>query len=329
MFLSFLLIIILYIRNGSYEVAYQVYPKIMTDNEETQKLLKQLIAKTEALDNKLTIRSDNLEQKINSLNNSIRTDINVIKRDLDELKNQNNEEIKNMNNKINDIEESQNLISTSHDEQKEKIAKLIEDNKKIHKENTLLHNTVKSLKEDLNQEKMQANQLGQYIRSSKMVEISGIPRRKKENCLDLISQLAARANITDFDVSQIDLAHRTSPNDLAPIIILFITKRDRLNFYSQKKKLFQINSSIFKLVHDDDNADVDDSLNDDAEGTPIYMNESLTPGNRRLLKEARIASRAKNYKHIGYTINGVVCVRKTDESDIIMIKNLEDLGSII
>ena len=68
-----------------------------------------------------------------------------------------------------------------------------------------------------------------------MVEISGIPRKKGEDCLNLISQLANLANITDFDISQIDLAHRTSPNELAPIIILFITKRDRLNFYNHKK----------------------------------------------------------------------------------------------
>ena len=64
----------------------------MTESEETQKLLKQLIAKTDALDNKITIRSDPLEQKINSLNKSIRTDINIIENDFEELKQQNNDE---------------------------------------------------------------------------------------------------------------------------------------------------------------------------------------------------------------------------------------------
>ena len=34
----------------------------MTESEETQKLLRQLIEKTEALDNKISIRSDTLEQ---------------------------------------------------------------------------------------------------------------------------------------------------------------------------------------------------------------------------------------------------------------------------
>ena len=295
----------------------------MAESDETQKLLRQLIEKTEALDNKISIRSDTLEQKINSLNNSFRTDINVIKKDLDELKHQNNEEIKVMKNRMNDIEKSQNHISNTYDEQKDKITKLLEDNKKIHKENTLLHNTVKDLKEDLKSAKNQSNQLGQYIRSSKMVEISGIPRKKGEDCIDLINQLAHLAHFVDFDINQIDLAHRTSSYDSAPIIILFIKKRDRMNFYSQKKKLYDITSNSFDS-NDDDN---DESSNTD--GSPIYMNESLTSENQRLLKEARNISKVKNYKYKGYTLNGVVCVRKSDDSDVIMIKCTEDLNCII
>ena len=40
---------------------------------------------------------------------------------------------------------------------------------------------------------------------------------------------------------------------------------------------------------------------------------------RKLLKEAKGKSRAKKYKYNGYTINGQVCVRKTDTSDVIYI----------
>ena len=40
-----------------------------------------------------------------------------------------------------------------------------------------------------------------------MVEISGIPHKKGEDCVNLINQLANLANITDFDISQTDLAH--------------------------------------------------------------------------------------------------------------------------
>ena len=221
---------------------------------------------------------------------------------------------------MNDIEKSQSHVSDTYDEQKDKITELLEDNKKIHKENTLLQNTVKNLKEELNSAKNQSNQLGQHIRSSKMVEISGIPQKKGEDCIDLINQLANLAHFSNFDIHQIDLAYRTSKYDSAPIIILFIIKRDRLNFYSQKKKLYNITSVSFKFSHDDN----DESSSADA--SPIYMNESLTPENRHLLKEARNAGKAKNYKYKGYKLNGVVCVRKSDDSDVIMIKCTEDLN---
>ena len=72
---------------------------------------------------------------------------------MEELKQQNNDEIKNMNSRMNEIESSQNHISTTYDEQQGKINQLLEDNKKIHKENTLLQNTVKNLKEELKSEK--------------------------------------------------------------------------------------------------------------------------------------------------------------------------------
>ena len=54
---------------------------------------------------------------------------------------------------MNDIETNQNHTSTTYDEQQGKITQILEDNKKIHKENTLLQNTVKNLKEELKSEK--------------------------------------------------------------------------------------------------------------------------------------------------------------------------------
>ena len=72
---------------------------------------------------------------------------------MEELKQQNNDEIKNMSSRMIEIETTQNHISTTYDEQQGKITQLLEDNKKIHKENTLLRNTVKNLKEELKSEK--------------------------------------------------------------------------------------------------------------------------------------------------------------------------------
>ena len=61
----------------------------------------------------------------------------------------------------------------------------------------------------------------------------------------------------------------------------------------------------------------------------MYVNESLTQENRKLLKEARDKSRARKDKFKGVTINGHVSVRKTDISDIIYITCRADHGKTI
>ena len=48
------------------------------------------------------------------------------------------------------------------------------------------------------------------------------------------------AGTCNFDVSQIDIAHRVSEKGTAPLIVLLNSKADRTNFYRQKKKLLKV-----------------------------------------------------------------------------------------
>ena len=66
-----------------------------------------------------------------------------------------------------------------------------------------------------------------------------------------------------------------------------------------------------------------------AQANYTYINISLTQENRWLLKETRIKSKDKKYKHKGYTYNGQVCTRKTDTSKVIVITCMEDLTKIV
>ena len=59
------------------------------------------------------------------------------------------------------------------------------------------------------------------------------------------------------------------------------------------------------------------------------MNESLTPTNRKLLKEARQRAKAKDYSFKSYTINGQLQVRKSTTAEPIIIESLEDIGKIV
>ena len=86
-----------------------------------------------------------------------------------------------------------------------------------------------------------------------MIEIAGIPYRKEENYIQLISKLAELAEITNFNKNQIDLVHRTSAKPTAPIIILFNKKSDRINFYNQRKKRKKFRSEQFQIGTDNGN----------------------------------------------------------------------------
>ena len=127
----------------------------MTDKaDKTQKLLKQLLQKSDALDENLTRIEDNLNKQIKD-----------IKANLQSHKLQSNYEIGNIRNTLDNVDKSQDLISQKFEEQNIKISKLMQDNKKLLMENSELNSKINNIEQQESQ-KMQTNQLGQYIRSS-------------------------------------------------------------------------------------------------------------------------------------------------------------------
>ena len=127
----------------------------MTDKaDKTQKLLKQLLQNSDALDEKLIRIEDNLN-----------TQIKDIKANLQSHKLQSKYEIGNIRNTLDNVDKSQDLISQKFKEQNIKISKLMQDNKKLLMENSELNSKINNIEQQESQ-KMQTNQLGQYIRSS-------------------------------------------------------------------------------------------------------------------------------------------------------------------
>ena len=119
-----------------------------------------------------------------------------------------------------------------------RIQDLINDNKNIHLENQRLKQEIDTTNNKQEENKINLNKLAQYHRSSFMLEISGIPRRKQEDAIKLVEKVVQKAKIKDFHREQI-VAHRTSASSTAPIIILFNKKLDRNNFFKQKKPFSQ------------------------------------------------------------------------------------------
>ena len=156
----------------------------------------------------------------------------------------------------------------------------------------------------------------QYNRSSFMLEISGIPFNKNENVSSIIQKIVMVTEILDFDNTQVDVAHRTSKRQNVPIIMLFNKKLYRTNFFKQIKKFHNLRAHQFQssqLVNEAVTLlDIDKERGEETSNNEslIFLNESLTPTNRRLLKEAKKASRQHNYKYKGYEVNGEVRLKK-------------------
>ena len=134
-----------------------------------------------------------------------------------------------------------------------------------------------------------------------MLEISGIPFNKNGNMSNIIA---------DFMLD--DVAHRTSKRQNTPIIMLFNKKSDRTNFFKQRKEFHNLRahqSQSSQLVDEEVTLpDIDIERGEETSNSKmlIVLNESLTPTNRRLLKEAKKVSKQHNYKYKGYTVNGEV-----------------------
>ena len=95
---------------------------------------------------------------------------------------------------------------------------------------------------------IEVNRLTQYNRSSFMLEISGIPFNKNENKSNIIQKIVMLTKIIyiDSDVTQVDVAHRTSKRPNAPSYCHLI--KNQINyFFKQKKQIPQLTSSSVSI----------------------------------------------------------------------------------
>ena len=100
------------------------------------------------------------------------------------------------------------------------------------------------MKSVVNDNGIEVNRLAQYNSSSFMLEISGTPFSKNENLSNIIQKIVLLTKITDFDITQVDVAHRTSKRQNA-LIMLFNKKSDRTNFFKQNNKFqFSLNLNL-------------------------------------------------------------------------------------
>lgn len=183
-----------------------------------------------------------------------------------------------------------------------KIAKCESEIVQIKEETCKINSDVLRVERDL-------RDLEQYSHRNNLI-VYGIPEEKNENIMFVMRRLAAALHFENWSPNIIDAVHRMGKiSDLKPrpIIIRFVSRLDKDMFLAKRK------------VHRNLKAT---DLGFSAENS-IYVNESLTPSNRDLLKKTREVAKVKGYTHV-WTANCCIYTRREKGSPAIKIMSAKD-----
>ena len=212
-----------------------------------------------------------------------------------------NENQNKFNSRVLQVEKSQEHISQCFDKQQVDIDKLLSSNKRLEKENVQLNN-LNNLYTLFYSEQEKRIQLEQYG-SREMIEVSGIPSKDNENCVNIIKNIC---NLIDLNIeNSIEIAHCIKNGD----IVKFRDRPSRDTLFRCKDKLKGKSTKDLGFK----------------EERFIYINKSLAFDNLKLLFNACQKCRELGIKNV-LTDNGIIKVKKDiPGSKWLTIKNGNDL----
>ena len=216
-----------------------------------------------------------------------------------------------MDKRLSDLAKSQKLLSDQHDNFKITTDNFMKDNLKMRKELEDLQGKIKQSEKHASSAMDAVNDLEQYGRRD-MIEISGIPRETDEQVEDMVVNMFHKIGLQSLNNSDIDASHRISKKDNASIIVKFRSRKIREMAFNLRANLKN------KHTHD---------LGIALHRAParLFINESLSRSNKSLFSEAHVFRKLHGIKYL-WTKNGKVFMRRTDSSNIILIKSSHDLS---
>ncbi|XP_026746084.1 uncharacterized protein LOC113507427 [Trichoplusia ni] len=140
------------------------------------------------------------------------------------------------------------------------------------------------------------------------VEISNIPERRNENLIDLLECLGKQIgySIRKEDVVSIHrVPHAAQNNKPKNIVAKFTTRIQRDNTGCKEHQQLGISGTSHK----------------------VFVNEHLTLRNKQLFRKAREAASSEGYKFV-WTKHSTILVRETENSAVLAIRTIEDIGKI-
>lgn len=157
----------------------------------------------------------------------------------------------------------------------------------------------------------------QWARRSNL-EIIGIPEKKGENLINVISKLAQFADAKLNPDTEIDFITRVAPVDKSvkkakPIIVRFISRYRKDEFLAKVRSIKEFRASDIGFSQD---------------SSRLYFNDHLTKNNKLLLQNVTKTVKDKLYKYV-WVRNCTIMVRKNDTSPVIHISSPDDLKKIV
>ena len=216
------------------------------------------------------------------------------------------------------------------------------------------------------QEKIACNSDAQYQRTSINVKLCGLPLQPGEVIQSntpsnpvtsaLVTRVCEAASISLLSPNDVDVCHRLGSRPRCPIIIRFKSKSARYNFFNQRWKLketdttkidysglpvvtprgqnagrggHQPGSSKYPLrTRSSADSDETPTYGEPEDPHPIYMQEHLTKQTKDLLKDTKTALSELHFEYPGYIKDGEVRAKREGTDKPILIRSMADIEKI-
>lgn len=196
-----------------------------------------------------------------------------------------------------EVQEMQNsftLFNELYETMKTQQETLVKENKELSRKNEQLTQRVCELE--------------QYSRMNN-VEIKGIPTSQGEDCVAVLQKIGEKVGCT-ITSTDIDVVHRVPAKRESNIIARFCSRAKKAEFAAKAKKA-RLTTHCIGFSSNQDH--------------PVYINDHLTPENKRLFAQALALKKEKKWQFL-WVDNCRIKARKAPDSRVFRISKTSDLA---
>ena len=221
-----------------------------------------------------------------------------------------------------ELKKLKNSVDESLEFMNNKFEKMLEENSEmkikislLEKENIDLKKTLNQVNEESVKNSLHLDFIERNQKANSLV-ISGVEENVTEKATEVALEILKKVD-PEIEKDQILSAYRLKSkkndkkeNTNIPIVVKFVSNRKRNEIFKNKKQLSNIDFKFTK-----------------GKAKKVYINENLTYRNQRIFSKAYQFKKENNWKFI-WTVNGIVHLRKNEDSNIFPVRKEEDIVSL-